>query len=66
MTRSGQKCLASRNKTPSTKIVFQIFVDGVLFSRGYFCSRRLFGFRGGRECSCPTLFFFRALKPWID
>ncbi len=29
--RSGQKCSASRNKAPSTKIVLQIFVDGALF-----------------------------------
>ncbi|MRI73139.1 hypothetical protein FDP51_03740 [Enterococcus mundtii] len=31
--RSGSKCLASRNKAPSTKIIFQIFVDGALFSK---------------------------------
>ncbi|PQF21656.1 DUF3788 domain-containing protein, partial [Enterococcus mundtii] len=28
-----QKCSASRNKAPSTKIVFQIFVDGALFPK---------------------------------
>ncbi|PQC28696.1 DUF3788 domain-containing protein, partial [Enterococcus mundtii] len=27
------KCLASRNKAPSTKIVLQIFVDGALFPK---------------------------------
>ncbi|PTO38622.1 hypothetical protein C6P52_08510 [Enterococcus mundtii] len=27
----GQKCLTSRNKAPSTKIIFQIFVNGALF-----------------------------------
>ncbi|PQC30573.1 hypothetical protein CUM97_08540 [Enterococcus mundtii] len=54
---SGQNCSASRNKTPSTKIVLQIFVDGALFfRRGYFCSRRLFGYRCG-ENECPTPFF---------
>ncbi|PQF26021.1 DUF3788 domain-containing protein, partial [Enterococcus mundtii] len=31
--RSGQKCSASRNKAPSTKIVLQIFVDGALFPK---------------------------------
>ncbi|PTO42582.1 hypothetical protein C6P50_02945 [Enterococcus mundtii] len=31
--RLEQKCLASINKAPSTKIVFQIFVDGALFPK---------------------------------
>ncbi len=31
--RSGQKCSVSRNKAPATKIVFQIFVAGVLFPK---------------------------------
>ncbi|PTO37703.1 hypothetical protein C6P52_11930 [Enterococcus mundtii] len=30
---SKQRCLASKNKAPSTKIVFHIFVDGALFSK---------------------------------
>lgn len=29
--RSSQKCLTSKNKASSTKIVFQLFVDDALF-----------------------------------
>ncbi len=53
-----QKCLASRNKAPATKIVFQILVADALFLKIYFCSRRLFSFKCCKRMNVQTLFYF--------
>ena len=60
--RSRQKCLASRNKTPSTKNVLQIFVDGALFFEEVTSTvNAVSSFLVVREDECPVSYFIPIL-----
>jgi len=54
--RSGQKCVASRNKASSMKIVLQIFVDGALFLEEVTSVPAVCRFQEVGEAGCLSLF----------